>query len=131
MASLMIVDDDPDVLNLLTNVLAAAGHRVEAVANALEALTIIYSRPPPDLLITDVLMPGMTGFDLARRVRRDRPAVRLLYISGFFETAEVINDPAARYGKVLHKPIAPNQLRMAVAEALAAAGLKGDDSASA
>jgi len=115
----MVVDDDPDVLNLIANVLVAAGHTVEPVGSAMEALTLLQSAVPPDLMIVDVIMPGMSGFELAQRVRRDRPSVRVLYLSGYWDTPDVAEDPTERLGKLLRKPIRPSQLRLAVIEALA------------
>src|SRR5262249_35615176 len=64
-----VVDDDPEVLTLLTRVLEAAGHRVEASPSSLAALKQIpMSRP--DVVVTDLLMPEMDGFELTRELRR-------------------------------------------------------------
>ena len=64
-----IVDDDPEVLTLLTRMLEEAGHRVEASPSSLAALKQIpMSRP--DCVITDLMMPEMDGFELVRRLRK-------------------------------------------------------------
>ena len=64
-----LVDDDPDVLTMLTRVLEEAGHRVEASPSSLQALKQVpVSRP--DCVITDVMMPDMDGFELTRELRR-------------------------------------------------------------
>jgi CheY-like chemotaxis protein len=69
-----LVDDDPDILALLTRVLEGAGHRVEASPSSLQALkSIPISRP--DCVITDIMMPEMDGFELTRELRR-RPELR-------------------------------------------------------
>ncbi|HYG53854.1 MAG TPA: response regulator [Burkholderiales bacterium] len=69
-----VVDDDPDILALLTRVLEGAGHRVEASPSSLQALKQIpMSRP--DAVITDIMMPEMDGFELTRELRR-RPELR-------------------------------------------------------
>jgi phosphoribosyl 1,2-cyclic phosphodiesterase len=69
-----LVDDDPDILALLTKVLEGAGHRVEASPSSLQALkSIPISRP--DCVITDIMMPEMDGFELTRELRR-RPELR-------------------------------------------------------
>src|SRR3954471_16470840 len=69
MVKFYVVDDDPEVLTLLTRTLEAAGHRVEASPSSLAALKQIpMSRP--DCVITDLLMPEMDGFELTRELRR-------------------------------------------------------------
>jgi phosphoribosyl 1,2-cyclic phosphodiesterase len=69
-----LVDDDPDILALLTQVLEKAGHRVEASPSSLQAIKQIpISRP--DCVITDIMMPEMDGFELTRELRR-RPELR-------------------------------------------------------
>jgi CheY-like chemotaxis protein len=69
-----LVDDDPDILAMLTRVLEEAGHRVEAAPSSLQALKQIpMSRP--DCVITDIMMPEMDGFELTRELRR-RPELR-------------------------------------------------------
>jgi CheY-like chemotaxis protein len=118
MATVMVVDDDPDVLATVANILTLAGHTVEPFGSAHEALTTIYSRKPPDLLLADVAMPGMTGFQLAQRVHRDRPSVKVLYLSGYWNSPEVQRDKTERYGQLLHKPILPAALCQAVDETL-------------
>jgi CheY-like chemotaxis protein len=119
MANLMVVDDDPDVLNAIANILAAAGHTVEPVGSPTEALALLDGEVPPDLIVVDVIMPDMNGFELAERARRTRPSIKVLYLSGYWDTPGVADDPAERFGKLLRKPIMPSQLRLAVLEALA------------
>src|SRR3954463_13416173 len=64
-----LVDDDPDILAVLSRSLEAAGHRVEASPSSLQALKQIpMSRP--DCVITDIMMPDMDGFELTRELRR-------------------------------------------------------------
>ena len=64
-----LVDDDPDILAMLTRVLEGAGHRVEAAPSSLQALKQIpMSRP--DCVVTDIMMPEMDGFELTRELRR-------------------------------------------------------------
>ena len=121
MATVLIVDDDPDVLDALSAVVASAGHAVERAASGLSALDILDRPRPIDLLLTDVVMPGLHGFNLARMARLRMAEIRVLYISGFMELETIIQDEGPRLGKLLTKPIAPGDLRREVAEALAAA----------
>src|SRR5512140_3723606 len=70
----LIVDDDPVALAVLTGVFAAAGARVSAVTSGPEALAS-FAAEPPDMLLCDIYMPGMDGFEVIRRVReRTLPA---------------------------------------------------------
>jgi len=63
-----VVDDDPEVLTLLTRMLEQAGHRVEASPSSRAALAQI-PQSRPDCVITDIMMPDMDGFELTRRLR--------------------------------------------------------------
>ncbi len=76
--SVLIVDDDPDKSSLLQVALGMEGYDVRSATNGFEALTAIESYQP-DLIITDVLMPGMDGYELARRVR-ENPQTRFIPI---------------------------------------------------
>jgi two-component system cell cycle response regulator CpdR len=120
MASILVVDDDPDVLDTVTEMIRSAGHIVAGAATGDDALELLDSDFPLDLLVTDIVMPGMNGLHLARLVRERRPSVRILYISGFAQTAEIRQDTGLRLGKLLNKPILPRDLSREVAEALAA-----------
>jgi len=73
-----LVDDDPDVLSLLTKVLEDAGHRVEAAPSSLQAMKQI-PVTRPDCVLTDLLMPEMDGFELVRELRR-RPELEHMKI---------------------------------------------------
>ena len=120
MASLLVVDDDTEVLGAMCAILTAAGHDVLPAEGGLRALDILDAdKHALDLILTDIVMPGLHGFNLSRMARLRRPAIRVLYISGCTETT--INDMGPKLGKMLQKPIRPDDLRRAVTEALAAA----------
>jgi CheY-like chemotaxis protein len=118
MASLLVVDDDTEVLDAVCIMLSTAGYTVERAGSGLAALEIV-ERKRIDLLLTDVVMRGLNGFNLARMAVLRRPAIKVLYYSGFseFTTGQ---DEGQRFGKLLHKPLLPNDLRREVAVALAA-----------
>lgn len=93
MAKLLLVDDDPVLLNLLGRLLRRAGHEVTEANNGEECLALARAaREPFDVIVTDVMMPGLDGFELTRRLRAD-PATRevlvLVVTSGLHGT-----DPA-------------------------------------
>src|SRR5882724_4655309 len=119
MAALMVVDDEPDILEFLCAVVRRAGHSVVKATSGVAALDVLAEPPHFDLLLTDVMMPGLNGFNLARIARMRRPTLKFLFLTGFHDLALTLRDPFSDFGKVLHKPILPADLNQAVAEALA------------
>jgi CheY-like chemotaxis protein len=85
----LVVDDEKAILLLLRVALTPGRFRVVVAPNGTEALAAA-RQAAPDLLITDVSMPGLTGYELARRLRADHRDIKVLYISGY-----PINDEAA------------------------------------
>jgi CheY-like chemotaxis protein len=118
MTSVLVVDDDPDVLDAFVAVLAGDGYSIERASGGLPALALLDQGKPIDLLLTDVMMPGLHGFGLARMARLKREHLRVLYISAFADLESVLQDGGPRLGKLLQKPILPSDLRREVAEAL-------------
>src|SRR5690348_11489519 len=118
MAAVLLVDDDAEVLKTLATILERVGHSVATAANGMKALDILDEGKPLDLLITDVMMPGLNGFNLSRMARSRRPSMKVLYLTGYHEQALAMRDQGERLGKLLTKPIFPDDLRREVAEAL-------------
>ncbi len=79
----LVVDDDPDVADFATVCLAEGGYSVGSVSSGAEALALLQSRPPPDLLVADLGMPGMNGLQLAAAARRLHPHLRILIATGY------------------------------------------------
>ena len=85
-ATILLTEDDPDVRHMLAMLLSTAGHTVIEADNPEHALEKAATfEGPIDLLLTDVVMPGGTGRDLARQIEHIRPNLRVLYISGYPE----------------------------------------------
>jgi len=120
-ARILLVDDEADVRGLTRRRLEADGFTVTEAASGPEALDLIDDGGEVDLLLTDVVMPGMTGPELARLVDERRPGLPVLYISGFAEDP-AIQDADVADLRFLAKPFEPHQLRTAVQDALAGAG---------
>jgi CheY-like chemotaxis protein/anti-sigma regulatory factor (Ser/Thr protein kinase) len=81
----LLVDDEAHIRDIATEMLVELGFRVQAAATPQAALAAVEAGLDLDILITDHLMPGMTGVDLAYAVQARRPAARVLIVSGFAE----------------------------------------------
>lgn len=69
MASIMVVDDEPFLRRILSYMLIGAGHQVECLENGQESFDRLQKGPMPDLLITDLMMPGLSGIELVTKIR--------------------------------------------------------------
>ncbi len=88
-SSILVVEDDPMMCDLLREVLERAGHRVLVAESPAAALELASSQPV-DLLISDVILPGMTGFDLAAKLRASGGGPRVIFMSGY--TDQILAD---------------------------------------
>lgn len=112
--TVLVVDDEPAVRELARDMLEERGYRVLAAGDAAQALNLL-TLEPVGLLITDVLMPRMNGFDLARAAQQVRPDLKVLYISGY---AQKIAHRMTVPGPILTKPYRQRDLIEAVEECL-------------
>jgi len=82
--TVLVVDDDEAIRRLVAQVLRSGGHDVVVAADGRDALSALSALPrPPDLLLTDVVMPGMKGPELVRALRERLPALRVVFMSGY------------------------------------------------
>ncbi len=81
MAKILIIDDDPDIRDFLTRTLEHAGHEVQEAANGAIGISQCCATPP-DLLITDMMMPEQNGLDVITTIKHDWPHVKIIAISG-------------------------------------------------
>jgi len=107
-AVILFVDDDPLIAMSTTEMLEDLGHRVIGVSSARHALDIIRSEQPIDLMVTDHVMPGMTGLELAAASRQLRPSLPILLATGYAELPE--GGPQLEIPR-LAKPYHQDQLR--------------------
>jgi CheY-like chemotaxis protein len=116
---LLLVEDEPAVRRLVTRMLERHGYEVQVAEDGETALGLATGGGGAfDLLITDVVMPGMGGPELARRIRAERPDLRVLFVSGYprdYRPGEAPSEDA-----FLPKPFTQDQLLRAVADQLGA-----------
>ena len=116
--SVLVVEDDAAVRRLLVRALESGGYRVIAAGDGVEALErIAGAEASIDLLVSDVVMPKLSGLELARRLRAKSPRIRVLLISGFPE--RMADDPSPSFADgFLQKPFAPRAILEKVREVL-------------
>ncbi|AWM09853.1 hybrid sensor histidine kinase/response regulator [Bradyrhizobium symbiodeficiens] len=102
-AVILFVDDDPLIAMSTTEMLEDLGHRVIGVSSGLHALDIIRSGQQIDLMVTDHVMPGMTGLELAAASRQLRPSLPILLATGYAELPEGSQLDLPRLAKPYHQ----------------------------
>jgi CheY-like chemotaxis protein len=118
-ARLLVVEDDDGVREIMADLLEAAGYAVSAIGHPLVALeTVAALGEAPDLLVTDVVMPGMSGRDLAQRLRSRQPDLRVIFVSGYAGEALARRGEIDSGDRFLLKPFSEKAFLLAVAEAL-------------
>jgi putative two-component system response regulator len=108
---ILVVDDNQDIRLLMQELLSSCGYHVVAVPDAARAETEIL-RCPPDLILSDVVMPGKSGYELCREVKAD-PATRLIpfvLITGLTDRQDRVLGIESGADDFLHKPIFPEEL---------------------
>ncbi len=107
--TVLVAEDEETIRRLVTQVLSRCGYRVHCAASGEEALSLLSSHGEQvDLLLTDVVMPGMSGTELARAATARNPSLRVLYTSGYTsEPDEAFEDPDVEF---IGKPFSPQAL---------------------
>lgn len=103
MPRILLAEDDDSLRGFLARALERAGHDVTACADGDAAAAVLDQEW--DLLLTDIVMPGMDGIEVARRAAALHPGLRIMFITGFAAVALAGGDQAPAGAKVLSKPI--------------------------
>jgi DNA-binding response OmpR family regulator len=118
-ASILVIDDDPDVRQFIVTTLEEQGYRVREAADGARGLKEA-AREKPDLVVLDFIMPGLSGAEVANRLLAKRPSQAILFVSGYSETEAVRR--VAPDAPLLAKPFRADALDKAVRGALAPKG---------
>ena len=115
MKRILVVDDTPDLLLATCRRLASLGYVVDSATNGRAALEAIEAEPP-DLVLLDVMMPELNGFQVARRIRQDerRASIKILMLTAKSSDADRFWGESAGADTYLTKPIDPRELAEAI-----------------
>ena len=118
-ATVLVAEDDPSVRRLVGHILSPKGYQVLAAQSVDDAVRIVQNHPGPiDVLLSDIIMPGMNGPELYTRLATARPKMKVIFMSGYSdETASRCGalDPGRHF---LQKPFSPHNLLVKIAQAL-------------
>jgi two-component system cell cycle response regulator CpdR len=114
--TILLADDDPDLSEIIVATLAEAGYAVLTASDGYDAVRLLADNWV-NLLITDVTMPGIDGFELARQAKVMRPNLHVIYVSGY--SVDIANSTGPTYGPVLQKPMRMGDLLIEVNRQLA------------
>ena len=103
MPRILLAEDDESLRGFLARALERAGYEVTACADGEEAVAVLGE--DWDLLLTDIVMPGIDGIEVARQAAARHPGLRIMFITGFAAVALAATDQAPAGAKVLSKPI--------------------------
>ncbi|HUK11517.1 MAG TPA: response regulator [Stellaceae bacterium] len=118
MARILIAEDEKTVLTFVVRALTHAGHETVAVGDGLAALAAL-QEGSYDLLLTDIVMPGLDGIALALKASKDYPQMRILLMTGYASEQKRAHNLEALIHRVIAKPFTLDEICAAVAEELA------------
>ena len=120
MAHILLAEDDTGMRQFIAKALEKADHTVTAVEDGIAALKALDTAQPYDLLLTDIVMPGIDGIELSQKAAMIRPDLKVMFITGFAAVAMDANKQN-KDAKVLSKPFHLNDLVTQVDQLLKAA----------
>ena len=108
---ILVADDDRDIRDLVTYKLGQAGYTIQAVASGTQALAAIEA-DPPELAVLDMMMPGLSGIDVLRKIREDgrMSGVRVILLTARARDADVDAGFASGADDYIIKPFSPREL---------------------
>ena len=115
MAKILVVEDEAIVRLLVVETLRSCGHSVLEAADGQAALDMVQECPDLDLIVSDIRLPKMDGFSVARRARQLRPGLRLLFLTGYVRS-ELPSELSPAI--IMRKPFDPDNLARKVTDML-------------
>ena len=106
--SVLIVDDEPSIRDSLSRILEQRGYIARAVRGGEEALDVVPAFKP-DVVILDLIMPGMDGYEVCRRLRLSAPGVKIVYFTAKVEVND-FNDSSIRPDALIEKPASSDKI---------------------
>jgi len=117
--TILVVDDEPEIRKLVAAMVSSHGYNVLTADNGEHAITVARKHKTPiDLLLTDVVSPGISGPMLADNLAAQQPGLRVLFMSGYDKTQVVQRYVVEKGFALLHKPFTVEELGRKVAEVL-------------
>jgi signal transduction histidine kinase/ActR/RegA family two-component response regulator len=116
--SVLVVEDEAAVRRLTTSVLRDCGYRVKEACDGTEALELMKTGQSFDLVVTDVIMPRMSGRELYDRLKVTNPAVKVLFMSGYTDDALALHGVLESEFAFIEKPFSPSRLGRKVRETI-------------
>jgi CheY-like chemotaxis protein len=117
--TILVVEDDDDLRSYISDLLRDLNYRVISASSAQAALTILLQEQPSiQLMLTDVVMPGINGRELGRRATQIRPDLKILYMTGYSRNAVVHQGRLDEGVELLEKPVSQAKLALRVRELL-------------
>ncbi len=108
----LIVEDDPSIMLVLSAYLSGEGYHVLKAENGEEAFSILASKPHLDMMITDFRLPGgISGVDIAEPAVKLRPDLKVIFISGYAQEVRDTDSPITRKAPILDKPFDLDELQ--------------------
>lgn len=116
---ILVVDDNLDILSFVTDCIAKMGQEVISAANGEEAVEIIKNhKVGVDLLISDIVMPGMNGIELANELTTNAPAAKIIFMSGYMKPASPFSNTTKYEKGFIQKPFSRKTLKNHIKKAL-------------
>lgn len=121
MANILLIDDANTIRKVCAHILTQSGHVVRTAASAQEGIRDIVENGAPDLIVTDIDMPGMDGLELCNRIRKTGATVPILVITSYSDKEMIQQAKILNLAGWLLKPVTPEALIQKVNSALGAA----------
>lgn len=118
MRTILLVDDEPEVLGILADTLKSSGYEVIPRGDALSAMDVVRAGTAVDLVITDLQMPGISGAEFIMMLKEIKPAVPVIILTAFGNVESYIESHSKGVFEYVNKPVQSAELRRIVKAAL-------------